>query len=182
MNQNQPNRPIFLLKNFHPLFGKQAVAGLIPVPDPGPNDSRRNELEELEKQKSAIDRRAESQVRRELWAGLVFLVAQTAVFMWLTFCVLSWEVMEPICFYVASFYFMVGFAFFLWTSREPSFRGFFESRFSAGQERLIRREGFDLQRYQQLRSAFHTRQATRRALTTSITGDRTASSDIEAQG
>jgi len=82
-------------------------------------------------------------------------VVQTAAFMRLTFWELSWDVMEPICFYVTSFYFMLGYAFFLRTSKEPSFEGFFQSRFSAKQKRLIKACNFDLEKYNELRKAFY---------------------------
>ncbi|KAL2905617.1 Calcium uniporter protein 2 mitochondrial [Bienertia sinuspersici] len=119
------------------------------------NDPRKQELELMEEQKAEIDRKAEGLVRRELWAGLGYMVVQTAAFMRLTFWELSWDVMEPICFYVTSAYFMLGYAFFLRTSREPSFEGFFQSRFNAKQKRLIKTHNFDLDRYNELRKAFY---------------------------
>ena len=111
------------------------------------------ELKAMEAQKAEIDLAAAAQVRRELWCGLVYLVVQTAGFMRLTFWELSWDVMEPICFYVTSMYFMAGYAFFLRTKKEPSFEGFFESRFAAKQKRVMRARGFDLRRYEELRRA-----------------------------
>lgn len=119
-----------------------------------PNDPRKAELETMEEQKAEIDRKADALVRRELWAGLGYMVAQTAAFMRLTFWELSWDVMEPICFYVTSFYFMLGYTFFLRTSKEPSFEGFFQSRFNAKQKRLMKARNFDLERYNELRKGF----------------------------
>ncbi|KAK7262829.1 hypothetical protein RJT34_30410 [Clitoria ternatea] len=118
-----------------------------------PGASGRKELEEMEKEKAVIDNKADSLVRRELWAGLGFLVAQTAAFMRLTFWELSWDVMEPICFYVTSIYFMAGYTFFLRTSREPCFEGFYQSRFSTKQKRLMKLHNFDIVRYNELRAA-----------------------------
>ncbi|XP_031270748.1 calcium uniporter protein 2, mitochondrial [Pistacia vera] len=111
----------------------KAIEGLIHVPEANSNDPRRKEFEELEKQKAAIDQKADFLVRRELWCGLGYLVVQTTAFMRLTFWELTWDVMEPICFYVTSMYFMAGYAFFLRTSKEPSFEGFYQSRFTAKQ-------------------------------------------------
>ncbi|KAL2241601.1 calcium uniporter protein 2, mitochondrial-like [Sesamum indicum] len=129
----------------------KAIQGLIPIPSQtGPEDQIK-ELQELERQKAAIDRRAELKVRRELWCGLGCLAVQTAAFMRLTFWELSWDVMEPICFYVTSLYFMGGYAFFLRTSKEPSFEGFFQSRFSAKQKRLMKAQNFDVGRYNELK-------------------------------
>ncbi|XP_057768489.1 calcium uniporter protein 2, mitochondrial-like [Salvia miltiorrhiza] len=132
----------------------KAIQGLMPLP-PRPDDPRMKELEELEKQKAAIDRKAEFYARRELWVGLGYLVVQTAAFMRLTFWELSWDVMEPICFYVTSIYFMGGYAFFLRTSKEPSFEGFFQSRFEAKQKRLFKALRFDVERYEELKKACH---------------------------
>ncbi|KAK9678224.1 hypothetical protein RND81_11G197400 [Saponaria officinalis] len=119
-----------------------------------PNDPRRKELEAMEEQKAEIDQKAEALVRRELWAGLGYMVVQTAGFMRLTFWELSWDVMEPICFYVTSAYFMIGYTFFLRTSKEPSFEGFFQSRFNAKQKRLMEAREFNVERYNELKKMF----------------------------
>ncbi|KAK4488329.1 hypothetical protein RD792_004086 [Penstemon davidsonii] len=132
----------------------RAVQGLMALPlTHNPNDPRMKDLQEMEKQKAAIDKQAEFLVRRELWCGLGYMVVQTAAFMRLTFWELSWDVMEPICFYVTSMYFMGGYAFFLRTSKEPSFEGYFQSRFVAKQKKLIKAQNFDLERYNELKKA-----------------------------
>ena len=134
----------------------KAIKGLISEPTANENDPRmKEELAEMEKQKVLIDQKAESLVRKELWCGLGYLVIQTAVFMRLTFWELTWDVMEPICFYVTSMYFMAGYAFFLKTSIEPSFEGFFHGRFIAKQKKLMKLHSFDVDKYNQLRKACH---------------------------
>jgi hypothetical protein len=131
----------------------KTIQALLPVPGPKPNEAERKELEEMEKEKVAIDNRADKMVRRELWGGLGFLMVQTLAFMRLTFWELNWDVMEPICFYVTSMYFMAGYTFFLRTSKEPCFEGFYQSRFSTKQKRLMKLQNFDIARYNQLRDA-----------------------------
>ncbi|KAL8130870.1 calcium uniporter protein 4, mitochondrial-like [Apium graveolens] len=120
-----------------------------------PNDSRKQQLREMEKQKELIDRKAESIVRAELYCGLGFMVVQTLGFMRLTFWELSWDVMEPICFFVTSLHFALAYAFFLRTSKEPTFEGFFQRRFKAKQEKLMKVHNFDVQKYNQLCQAFY---------------------------
>ena len=145
-----------LPKYFSTIFWLQVVKvikDLMPAPVPHANHPSWRELEEMENQKTVIDRKAYSLVRRELWCGLGYLIVQTAAFMRLTFWELSWDVMEPICFYVTSVYFMAGYAFFLRTSKEPSFEGFFQSRFNAKQKRLMKIRDFDVGRYNELRTA-----------------------------
>ncbi|KAM7250670.1 hypothetical protein ACFE04_022553 [Oxalis oulophora] len=132
----------------------RAIEGLIPLPY-NKNDPRKKEFEQLAHQMSQIDEKADALVRRELWAGLGYLMAQTVGFMRLTFWELSWDVMEPICFFVTSMYFMGAYTFFLRTAKEPSFEGFYQSRFAAKQKKLIKMDNFDVQRYNELRKIFH---------------------------
>ncbi|KAJ1298145.1 hypothetical protein BS78_01G431200 [Paspalum vaginatum] len=119
--------------------------------DDGEARKAKQELEAMESRKASIDAAASAQVRRELWCGLALVAAQTLGFMRLTFWELSWDVMEPVCFYVTSLYFMSGYAFFMRTATEPSFEGFFRSRFASRQRRLMRARGFDVDRYNALR-------------------------------
>ncbi|KAL4577368.1 hypothetical protein LXL04_013477 [Taraxacum kok-saghyz] len=133
----------------------KAISELLPTNQPATSNPKVQELEEMEKWKSAIDAKAKTMVQRELWGGLAYLMVQTAGFMRLTFWELSWDVMEPICFYVTSMYFMGGYAFFLRTAKEPSFEGFFQSRFTSKQKKLMKREGFDVEKYMELRKAYY---------------------------
>ncbi|XP_065880632.1 calcium uniporter protein 4, mitochondrial-like [Euphorbia lathyris] len=99
-----------------------------------PDDSKREQLKEMELKKAMIDQKARAQVRAELYCGLGFLMVQTLGFMRLTFWKLSWDVMEPICYFVTSFHFGLGYMFFLRTSIEPSFEGYFQRRFKTKQK------------------------------------------------
>ncbi|XP_076883291.1 calcium uniporter protein 5, mitochondrial-like [Bidens hawaiensis] len=120
-----------------------------------PNDPRKQELEKLEMQKALIDKKSLSHVRAELYGGLGFLVLQTLGFMRLTFWELSWDVMEPICFFVTSFHFALAYMFFIKTSKEPTFEGYFQRRFKTKQRKLMEMHGFDLQKYNDLCKAFY---------------------------
>ncbi|KAK4434489.1 Calcium uniporter protein 4, mitochondrial [Sesamum alatum] len=120
-----------------------------------PNDPRREELGRLENQKAQIDKKAQSLVRGELYCGLGFLAVQTLGFMRLTFWELSWDVMEPICFFVTSFHFALAYVFFSRTSTEPSFEGYFHRRFKVKQKKLMKIHNFDVERYNQLSQAFY---------------------------
>lgn len=108
------------------------------------------------KQKAMIDDKAKDQVRTELYFGLGFFTVQTLGFMRLTFWELSWDVMEPICFFVTSFGFSLAYLFFLRTSIEPSFQGFFAHRFRINQKRLMKTHNFDMNRYNELYKACYS--------------------------
>lgn len=120
-----------------------------------PNDPRRKELEQMNKLKIFIDQKAREQVRGEVNFGLGFLLVQILAAMRLTFWELSWDVMEPICFFATSIHFILGYAFFSRTLMEPTFQGFFQRRFVAKQKRLMEIHSFDVERYTQLRKAFY---------------------------
>ncbi|GFQ05501.1 calcium uniporter protein 2 mitochondrial [Phtheirospermum japonicum] len=139
----------------------KAIQGLLmPIIPPSCDEA----LQEMEKQKTSIEEKAKLYVRRELWCGLGYLLVQTTIFMRLTFWELSWDVMEPICFYVTSMYFMGGYAFFLRTSEEPSFEGLYKSRLSTWQSRLMKAANFDVERYDELRRACHSHSLPNRML------------------
>ncbi|KAK4751412.1 hypothetical protein SAY87_004894 [Trapa incisa] len=123
-----------------------------------PDDPRRAELGSMEEEKSEIDSKARAQVRAELYCGLGFIVMQTLGFMRLTFWELSWDVMEPICFFVTSLHFTLAYWFFLRTSTEPSFEGYFGRRFRTKQMKLIRNRNFNIDRYNELRNFFYLNQ------------------------
>ncbi|XP_074564174.1 calcium uniporter protein 2, mitochondrial-like [Curcuma longa] len=123
------------------------------IPSPAQDESQTEELRAMEAKKAWIEKAAAASVRREMWTGLGFIALQTAGFLRLTFWELSWDVMEPICFYVTSAYFMLGYAFFLRTSRDPSFEGFFQARFDTKQAGLLKAHGFDVERFHQLRKS-----------------------------
>ncbi|KAL9385818.1 hypothetical protein Peur_022828 [Populus x canadensis] len=120
-----------------------------------PNDPRRKQLEHMEKLKAIIDKKARTQVRAELCCGLGFIIIQTLGFMRLTFWELDWDVMEPICYFVTSFHSAIAFGFFLRTSTDPSFEGYFQRRFKTKQKKLMVLHGFDVQKYNQLRRVFY---------------------------
>ncbi|XP_028803029.1 calcium uniporter protein 4, mitochondrial [Neltuma alba] len=115
-----------------------------------PDDRRRKELEEMEKQKEKIDEEAKAMVWRELYVGLGLMMAQTIGLMRLTFWELSWDVMEPICFFLTSLHVALAYLFFLRTSTEPTFQGYFRRRFTVKQHKLMRSHNFDVHKYNQL--------------------------------
>ncbi|XP_023523255.1 calcium uniporter protein 4, mitochondrial [Cucurbita pepo subsp. pepo] len=116
-----------------------------------PDDPRLKQLAQMERQKEIIDKKAKAQVQGELFCGLGLLVAQTLGCMRLTFWELSWDVMEPICFFVTSLHFALAYAFFLTTSTEPTFEGIFRRRFKAKQKKLMASQNFDINNYNELK-------------------------------
>ncbi|KAE8715155.1 Calcium uniporter protein 5 [Hibiscus syriacus] len=86
------------------------------------NDPLRDELKSLQEKKEEIDVQAHKQVRGILWCGLGFSVLQVGLFFRLTFWEFSWDVMEPIAFFTTTTGIVIGYAYFLFTSRDPSLK------------------------------------------------------------
>ncbi|XP_020526375.1 calcium uniporter protein 4, mitochondrial-like isoform X2 [Amborella trichopoda] len=105
----------------------------------------RKELERLERELREIEGRAKKLAKRELWCGLGVVVVQSLGLFRLTFWDLSWDLMEPICFYLTSLYGLGAYALFMATSQEPSMEGLFSFRFNARRMALMRKHNFDLQ-------------------------------------
>eukprot|EP00252_Welwitschia_mirabilis_P017212 TRINITY_DN38187_c0_g1_i1.p1 TRINITY_DN38187_c0_g1~~TRINITY_DN38187_c0_g1_i1.p1 ORF type:complete len:288 (+),score=21.51 TRINITY_DN38187_c0_g1_i1:56-865(+) len=110
------------------------------------------ELETLEKKKKEIDREAEKSVKKEFWFGGFLMLLQSMALMRLTFWELSWDVMEPICFFLTNAYFLVGYSYFLATKTQPSLPGLYRARFKTKQKRLMKMRDFDVRRFNELRN------------------------------
>ncbi|BAF06535.1 calcium uniporter protein 6, mitochondrial [Oryza sativa Japonica Group] len=134
----QPDKIVDLVRKAMPL-------ALTPEDDP-----RKEELKKLQTQLEDINKLAHKQVRRILWSGLGFLITQVGLFFRLTFWEFSWDVMEPITFFTTTTGLVVGYAYFLITSRDPTYRDFMERLFESRQKKLIQRQNFNLDRYLEL--------------------------------
>ena len=127
------------------LVRKAMPLALTPENDPG-----KEELKKLQAQLEDINKLAHKQVRRILWSGLGFLITQVGLFFRLTFWEFSWDVMEPITFFTTTTSLVVGYAYFLITARDPTYRDFMERMFESRQRKLIQRQNFNLDKYLEL--------------------------------
>lgn len=129
---------------------------LIPEGDP-----RRKELEQLEKEKEEIDRIAHRKARNVIWGVFGGLTLQSILFFRLTFWDLSWDVMEPITFFVTSTGLIGGLVFFIFTHREPSYQDFMHTMFSNKQRKLMSKRKFDIERFKELQAALYDHRSRR---------------------
>lgn len=119
------------------------------------NDTRLKEWKKLKAQKEKIDMLAHKQVRQILWSGLGVFVVQMGLFFRLTFWEFSWDVMEPIAFFTTSTGLVVGYAYFIITSRDPTYQDFMKRLFLSRQKKLCQKENFDMDRYLELQKHCH---------------------------
>lgn len=114
------------------------------------HDQCKDELKKLQEKKDEIDMLAHKQVRRILWTGLGLAVVQVGLFFRLTFWEFSWDVMEPIAFFTTTTGIVIGYAYFLVTSRDPSYQDVLKRLFLSRQRKLIKSHNFDIQRFVEL--------------------------------
>lgn len=119
--------------------------GLNPEDDPV-----RDEFDKLRFMKEEIDVLAHKQVRKILWCGLGYSVVQIGLFFRLTFWEFSWDVMEPITFFTTATGIIVGYAYFLMTSRDPTYHDFMKRLFLSRQRKLLKSHKFDVERFKEL--------------------------------
>lgn len=104
----------------------------------------------LQEKKEELDELAHKQVRRILWTGLGFSILQVGLFFRLTFWEFSWDVMEPIAFFTTTTGLVIGYAYFLFTSRDPTYQDLMKRLFLQRQRKLIKKHNFDVDRFMEL--------------------------------
>ncbi|KAL0922581.1 hypothetical protein M5K25_006573 [Dendrobium thyrsiflorum] len=126
------------------------VRRAVPLALPPENDPRHEELNQLKKKKDEIDMLAHKQVRGILWSGLGFFVVQVGLFFRLTFWEFSWDVMEPIAFFTTTAGILVGYAYFLFTSKDPTYQDLMKRLFLSRQRKLLQKKNFNMERLNEL--------------------------------
>ncbi|CAN7052906.1 unnamed protein product [Brassica rapa subsp. trilocularis] len=127
------------------LIRKAVPLGLNPEDDPA-----KVEFDKLRRMKEEIDVLAHKQVRKILWCGLGYSVVQIGLFFRLTFWEFSWDVMEPITFFTTATGIIVGYGYFLMTSRDPTYQDFMKRLFLSRQRKLLKSRKFDVERFKEL--------------------------------
>ncbi|KAK7300587.1 hypothetical protein RJT34_11434 [Clitoria ternatea] len=134
----------------HPDKVVDLVKRAVPLELTAENDPMSEELKGLIEKKGELDVLAHKQVRRILWSGLGFALLTVGVFFRLTFWEFSWDVMEPITFFTTSTGLVLGYAYFLFTSRDPTYQDFMKRLFLSRQRKLHKRYNFNVDRFKQL--------------------------------
>ncbi|CAN7120213.1 unnamed protein product [Brassica rapa subsp. narinosa] len=151
--ENVATRQLSILPDFQVTKSIEGLLSLQQIHNP--NDPRIKDLKELEAIKKAIDQKSHSLVRRELQAGLGYMILQTALFMRLTFWELTWTLWSQYVFMSHLYTSWPVTPFLLRTSKEPSFEGFYQSRFESKQRKLMEAQNFDVGRYDELKKLFY---------------------------
>ncbi|XP_061889008.1 calcium uniporter protein, mitochondrial-like [Entelurus aequoreus] len=81
-------------------------------------DSLKQELSPLEELKAQLSQKATFQTTQTIWVGLALLSVQGGALAWLTWWVYSWDVMEPVTYFVTYATSMGAFTYFVLTKQD----------------------------------------------------------------
>ncbi|KAI3432838.1 hypothetical protein D9Q98_010422 [Chlorella vulgaris] len=112
----------------------------------------RQELAALDSQQSKIKRRAIWRHRLFLSGGLSSQILIWGLLFRLTYYELSWDVMEPICFFVGGGQAIMAYTFFMMTRSEFSWEKALDRYVGKWEATQLQRAAFDVQRYTFLRA------------------------------
>ncbi|KAA3471778.1 calcium uniporter protein 6, mitochondrial-like [Gossypium australe] len=140
----------------HPDKVVDLIRRAVPLALTPEDDPIRDELKRLQEKKEEIDVLAHKQVRRILWSGLGLAMVQVGMFFRLTFWEFSWDVMEPIAFFTTATGIVLGYAYFLCTSRDPTYQDLMKRLFLSRQRKLFKKHKFDVDRLKELQNKCKT--------------------------
>ncbi|MBA0561959.1 hypothetical protein Golob_018749 [Gossypium lobatum] len=140
----------------HPEKVVDLVRKAVPLSLAPEDDPIKDELKRLLEQKEEIDVQAHKEVRRILWTGLGLAIGQVGLFFRLTFWEFSWDVMEPITYFSTSIIIVICYAYFLFTSRDPTYQDLMKRLFLSRQRKLFLNHNFDVGKLKALQNKCKT--------------------------
>lgn len=109
------------------------------------------ELEPLEQQKLEIEMAAARRANLSAWAGLVMMSVQFGILARLTWWEYSWDIMEPVTYFVTYGTAMLCYVYFLLTRQEYMLPDALHRQLLVGFHKKAKKVGFDLARYNLLK-------------------------------
>ncbi|XP_073093290.1 calcium uniporter regulatory subunit MCUb, mitochondrial isoform X2 [Manis javanica] len=111
----------------------------------------KRQLEPLEQIKARIEARSEAKTSGLLWAGLALLSLQGGAMAWLTWWVYSWDIMEPVTYFVTFAHSMVFFAYFIVTRQDYTYSAIKSRQFLHFFHKKSKQQHFDVVQYNKLK-------------------------------
>jgi hypothetical protein len=106
-----------------------------------------SEYDEMHANYDQAQRRASTRSSLVVYGGLMVLCAQLATFVRLTYYEFSWDVMEPISYFVGLSNAIMVYLFYIWNRRDFSFETWQRGMEGKYAEKTFRAKGFDIDRY-----------------------------------
>lgn len=114
-------------------------------------DRLKGQLQPLEQMKARIEARSAAKTNGLLWAGLALLSVQGGALAWLTWWVYSWDIMEPVTYFITFANSMVFFAYFLVTRQDYTYSAIKSRHFLHFFHKKSKQQHFDVVQYNRLK-------------------------------
>ncbi|XP_037546341.1 calcium uniporter regulatory subunit MCUb, mitochondrial [Nematolebias whitei] len=114
-------------------------------------DHLKQELAPLEQIKAQLSHTAEVQTSRLLWTGLALLSVQGGALAWLTWWVYSWDVMEPVTYFITYATSMAAFAYYVLTKQDCVYPDAQDRQFLRYFYKAARKKDFSVYKYNELK-------------------------------
>nr|XP_020032725.1 calcium uniporter regulatory subunit MCUb, mitochondrial isoform X2 [Castor canadensis] len=114
-------------------------------------DYLKEQLRPLEQVKARIEARSEAKTSGLLWAGLALLSIQGGALAWLTWWVYSWDIMEPVTYFLTFANSMVFFAYFIITRQNYTYSSLRSRQFLQFFHKKSQHQHFDVEQYNKLK-------------------------------
>nr|XP_012621661.1 calcium uniporter regulatory subunit MCUb, mitochondrial isoform X1 [Microcebus murinus] len=114
-------------------------------------DHLKEQLHPLEQVKARIEAHSEAQTSGLQWAGLALLSVQGGALAWFTWWVYSWDIMEPITYFITFANSMAFFAYFLVTRQDYTYSAVKRRQFLQFFHKKSKRQHFDVEQYNRLK-------------------------------
>uniref|UniRef100_A0A8C8RNK4 Calcium uniporter protein n=1 Tax=Pelusios castaneus TaxID=367368 RepID=A0A8C8RNK4_9SAUR len=114
-------------------------------------DHLKEQLLPLEQMKVRIATSADAKTSRLLWTGLALLSAQGGALAWLTWWVYSWDIMEPVTYFITYGSALAFYAYFILTKQDYVYPDIKNRQFLHYFYRKSRSQRFDVEQYNKLK-------------------------------
>ncbi|XP_030046666.1 calcium uniporter regulatory subunit MCUb, mitochondrial isoform X2 [Microcaecilia unicolor] len=114
-------------------------------------DTLREQLQPFEQVKAELKRTAEAKSTRLLWVGLALLSTQGGALAWLTWWVYSWDIMEPVTYFITYGSAMAFYAYFILTKQDSVYPDAKDRQFLNYFYRKAGKQHFDVDQYNRIK-------------------------------
>uniref|UniRef100_A0A4W4F8X4 Calcium uniporter protein n=1 Tax=Electrophorus electricus TaxID=8005 RepID=A0A4W4F8X4_ELEEL len=112
-----------------------------------------SQLRPLEKVKEELSRKAERRTTWVLWGGMAYMATQFGVLARLTWWEYSWDIMEPVTYFITYGTAMAMYAYFVLTRQEYIYPDARDRQYLLFFHKGVKRTRFDIEKYNQLKDA-----------------------------
>ena len=108
------------------------------------------EYDQMREKVVLAEKKAARRATQLLYGGFIVLIAQLAVFVRFTYVEFSWDVMEPISYFVGLANVIMGYMYFMYTQRDFSFGTWQNQMMRSAMDKQLKTGKFDVTKYEQM--------------------------------